>query len=136
MPNGNTLICEGINVRFFEITSTVNIVWEYIIPVNTATGFIATQGSNSSSFPNVSFRATKYSTDYVAFSGKTLNADALIELNSNTTACDNLGVSDYNVLSLKVYPNPTKGQIRITSTSTIDQIDIYDVLGKKSLYYN
>lgn len=31
-PNGNTLICEGANGRFFEVTPSGEIVWEYINP--------------------------------------------------------------------------------------------------------
>jgi len=32
LPNGNTLIDEGLNGRFFEITNEGEIVWEYINP--------------------------------------------------------------------------------------------------------
>ena len=36
-PNGNTLICEGANGRFFEVTPAGEIVWEYVNPIaNTA----------------------------------------------------------------------------------------------------
>jgi len=31
-PNGNTLICEGANGRFFEVKSDGEIVWEYVNP--------------------------------------------------------------------------------------------------------
>ncbi len=31
-PNGNTLICEGSNGRFFEVTRAGEIVWEYVNP--------------------------------------------------------------------------------------------------------
>lgn len=31
-PNGNTLICEGVNGRLFEVTPTGEIVWEYVNP--------------------------------------------------------------------------------------------------------
>jgi Arylsulfotransferase (ASST) len=33
LPNGNTLIDEGINGRFFQVTPEGDIVWEYISPV-------------------------------------------------------------------------------------------------------
>jgi hypothetical protein len=33
LPNGNTLIDEGINGRFFQVTPEGAIVWEYITPV-------------------------------------------------------------------------------------------------------
>ncbi|MFC6646421.1 aryl-sulfate sulfotransferase [Granulicella cerasi] len=32
LPNGNTLICEGMYGRLFQITPTGEIVWEYVVP--------------------------------------------------------------------------------------------------------
>lgn len=32
LPNGNTLICEGMHGRIFQVTPTGDIVWEYINP--------------------------------------------------------------------------------------------------------
>lgn len=32
LPNGNTLICEGLNGRFLEITKTGDVVWEFVSP--------------------------------------------------------------------------------------------------------
>jgi hypothetical protein len=32
LPNGNTLICEGVGGRIFEVTAEREIVWEYINP--------------------------------------------------------------------------------------------------------
>jgi len=32
LPNGNTLIDEGLNGRFFQVTSAGHIVWEYVSP--------------------------------------------------------------------------------------------------------
>ena len=32
LPNGNTLICEGMNGRLFQVTSEGEIVWEYVNP--------------------------------------------------------------------------------------------------------
>ena len=32
LPNGNTLICEGVPGRIFEVTPQAEIVWEYINP--------------------------------------------------------------------------------------------------------
>ena len=32
LPNGNTFINEGMNGRFFQITSAGEIVWEYVSP--------------------------------------------------------------------------------------------------------
>ncbi len=32
LPNGNTMICEGSNGRFIEVTKEGEIVWEYVSP--------------------------------------------------------------------------------------------------------
>jgi len=32
LPNGNTLICEGSNGRFIEVTKDLEVVWEYVSP--------------------------------------------------------------------------------------------------------
>ena len=46
----------------------------------------------------------------------------------NTT---NVGVSDYDLNSVVVYPNPTDGQFRIeNSEMTIERVEVYDVYGK------
>ena len=131
LPNGNTLICEGINGRFFEITAEERVVWEYINPVNTANGNIVSQGTPSSTFSNTSFRANKYSKDYPAFLGKNLTPSEPIELNPDVTLCQSLNVINYESSSVTLYPNPTKGQVKIVSRTTINKVEIYNVLGKK-----
>ena len=37
LPNGNTLICEGLQNRILEVTPAQKIVWEYINPYVTKT---------------------------------------------------------------------------------------------------
>lgn len=54
LSNGNTLICEGTEGRFFEVTSTGEIVWEYINPYIVS----SPQGDN-----NTAFRAIRYNLD-------------------------------------------------------------------------
>lgn len=84
LPNGNTLICEGINGRFFEIDYFGNLVWEYVSPI--INGNPAEQGTIVTS--NAVFRAVRYSEDYAAFEGKTLIAGDPIELNPIMYDCD------------------------------------------------
>ncbi|RCW89962.1 aryl-sulfate sulfotransferase [Winogradskyella arenosi] len=131
LPNGNILICEGINGRFFEIDSNENIVWEYINPINTNNGDNKTQGTAPASFSNVSFRAIKYSTTYAAFDNNSITTGAPIESNPNTTACENLSTSDYELETTAIYPNPTTGVINIQSDISISKIEIYSLTGKK-----
>ena len=131
LPNGNTLICEGINGRLFEITSSKAVVWEYINPASTNNGAIATQGDNPSSFPNTTFRGIKYGTDYAAFIGRDVTPGDPIELNPNVTECNSLGVSEFEKSTISLYPNPTKDKIKINSVRNIDKVKIYNVLGNK-----
>jgi hypothetical protein len=85
LPNGNTIICSGTVGRFLEVTSTSEIVWEYICPVE-KTGII-TQGNEPAADParadetmNSVFRVYKYPVDYAAFTGKTMTPGNFIEI--------------------------------------------------------
>ncbi|MCD2260499.1 aryl-sulfate sulfotransferase [Psychroserpens luteolus] len=130
LPNGNTMICEGRTGEFFEIDPSDNIVWEYQNPISNADGTSYIQGEE----PPVNglvFRAIKYAPDYPAFFGRDLTPGAPLEQNPDLTACLNLSVDDFEISEVSVYPNPTSDYINITSTSDIDKIELYSVLGKK-----
>lgn len=129
LPNDNILICEGRDGRFFEIDDTNSIVWEYVNPVDTNNGFIHTQGDHPTT--NLTFRAIKYAPDYPAFTGRDLTPGNPIELNPDLSDCNNLGVTDLSISNLKIYPNPTTSFVTINSTSIIDKIDVYNLLGSK-----
>ncbi len=129
LPNGNTLICAGFKGDIFEIDNQENIVWEYVSPVNNNNGNIATQGDETTSFINITFRALKYAVDYPAFVGKDLSPGDPIELDFNTDVCDNVGVSDEEFIGFKIYPNPTTNELFIKTNDTILKIDIYNALG-------
>jgi hypothetical protein len=60
-PNGNTLICEGLNGRIFEVTTDGDIVWEYISPWFPKT----LRGPNNSVF-----RAYRYAVDSPEIAGR------------------------------------------------------------------
>lgn len=77
LPNGNILICEGKQGRFFEIDPDENIVWEYINPVG-ASGILK-QGDDPASTSNSVFRIKKYPADYPAFTNRDLTPGAPIE---------------------------------------------------------
>ena len=65
LPNGNTLICEGPKGRFFEVTPTGEIVWEYVNPIyNDFLRFGRT---------NMAFRAYRYGYDYPGLKGTGLD---------------------------------------------------------------
>jgi hypothetical protein len=46
LPNGNTLICEGQDGVFYEVTSDKEIVWQYEIQMDKTSCFRATRFSN------------------------------------------------------------------------------------------
>jgi len=58
LSNGNTLICEGLWGRFFEVTPGGEIVWEYISPFTTH----QTKGQSTGDQSTV-FRAYRYAAD-------------------------------------------------------------------------
>ena len=64
LPNGNTLICEGMTGRVFEVTYAGEKVWEYLNPFYGA----------DERFGNVNrlFRAYRYSPDFPGFKNKHL----------------------------------------------------------------
>jgi hypothetical protein len=130
LPNENLLICDGNSGRLFEINSTNDIVWNYIIPMNNTTGEISSQGDVLES-GNSTFRGIKYSTDYEGFTGKDVTPGDPIESNFNLNTC--LSLSTDNLLNDKIiiYPNPVEDLIHINTSLTILEVEIYDVLGKR-----
>lgn len=131
LPNGNILICEGINGYFFEIDDNKNKVWEYINPINNITGDTTEQMDDP--IGNIVFRAQKYPLDYSAFTGKDLSPGLPLEDNPNLTPCNTLSVSDFELQSVNLYPNPTQGDLKINSKTTIHKVEVYNVLGEQVL---
>lgn len=129
LPNGNTLMCEGASGEITEIDTAKKIVWNYIVPVNSANGTILSQGQNISSVTNQTFRAIKYATTYPAFIGRDLTPGDPIELNSNTSACENLGIEEFGISDVNIYPNPTTNIVNIQSSFPIDKIELFSTLG-------
>jgi hypothetical protein len=132
LPNGNTLVCDGDSGYFFELNPSNTTVWEYINP-DTNNGILS-QGDTPSA--NLVFRALKFSPDFPAFTGRDLTPGLPIELNPDISACENLSITDVDVINLKLYPNPTSNFINITSIETIDKVELYSILGKKVLEVN
>lgn len=89
LPNGNTLINEGTEGRFFEVTPAGKIVWEYINPVtgpNPAN--VLYQGQRPQlaagigipgTYQNLVFRAYRYAADYPGLAGRDLTPGNPIE---------------------------------------------------------
>lgn len=135
LPNGNTMIVEGMTGRIFELQARSNqLVWEYVNPV-TSTGPLS-QGEQIPPFgppgtgrqDNAIFRALRYGIDFEGFSGKDLTPVGPIEL-STVASTPELPFS----LS-PGYPNPFQTQTSVSMQ--VDrpmriQLSIYNVLGQK-----
>jgi hypothetical protein len=78
LENGNTLICEGVSGRFFEIDTNETIVWEYLNPVND----LGPQSQGTIISDNNTFRCTRYAPNYPGLIGQTLTPQGYIETGS------------------------------------------------------
>ncbi len=125
LPNGNTLICDGDSGYFFEIDPSENIVWEYVNPVSTSG--ILTQGDTPTA--NLSFRVLRYAPDYPAFSGRDLTPGLPIEQNPDLSGCTVLGLEDNVLANTLLYPNPVNGTLQIQTESTVDKVQVFDLIG-------
>jgi hypothetical protein len=73
LENGNTLICQGRDGRFFEVTPEGEIVWEYWTPYSgTVTLADGSQPRPVRNFTYAVFRATKVPPDHPALAGRRL----------------------------------------------------------------
>lgn len=127
LPNGNILVCQGINGYVFELDKDKNKVWEYIIPSNNILGTIFSQFETPVS--NLTFRATKYSKNYSAFNGRTIVTGDPIETNPDLTPCNVLSNEDFTAIENIKFANPTNGKIDFNLE--LDKITVYSILGKK-----
>ena len=76
LPNGNTLICEGSMGRFFEVTPSGEMVWEYIVPFY-ARHAVAGWGGIDIGLSSATFRAHRYGPDYPGLQGKRVDPEKL-----------------------------------------------------------
>lgn len=127
LQDGNTVICEGADGRFFEVASDGSIVWEYVNPVGPA-GPIA-QGQTPANNPV--FKVARYAADAPALRGRTLTPLGPIE-QYPTDAHDMTRAPAASTVTA-ITPNPFR-----TST-TIDValargghvvLDVCDLLGR------
>lgn len=72
LPNGNTLVCQTISGRLFEITPAGETVWEYINPFFDMHSLNPTLGRT-----NMIHRAYRYGPDYPGLQGKKMHPETL-----------------------------------------------------------
>jgi len=130
LPNGNTIVCSGTIGEFREVTTTGDVVWKYVCPVE-KTGVI-TQGNlpaidaaRVGETMNSVFRVYKYPLDYTPFIGKTLTPGDFIEKYTTGTKA----VTD-RIPPLKAYPNPFTNRISINQSVEIESFVLFNAVGQ------
>jgi len=129
LNNDNFLISAGRTGYTAEITPDNEVVWEYKTPI--VGGNIASQGDTLTINQNLTFRFKRLPPDFPAFQGKDLEPKGYLELNANEDFCAQiLPVSDLLDMDLKIYPNPTVGNIVVEWTSLKPQnFKVFDIYG-------
>ena len=135
LPNGNTLIAEGMTGRIFELEGGSDaLVWEYVNPV-VQTGPLS-QGDvipafgppGSRRLQNAVYRALRYGADFGGFDGRDLTPIGAIELKI-------VGPSPALPFTLLPnYPNPFSGSTTIdiqVDHPTNVAITVFNMLGQE-----
>lgn len=76
LPNGNTLICSGIQAWTLEVTPQKRIVWEYKVPLGMGVNW--PQGTDNVPVP-WNFRSYRYAPDFPGLVGKNLKGTEPLE---------------------------------------------------------
>jgi hypothetical protein len=111
LPNGNTLICDGVHGILTEVTSGGATVWRYVCPV-VQTGPL-TQGQTPGLDDrghqyNAVFKVRRYATSFPGLLGRTLTPQGTIEIPADQTL---------RIVTMAANPS----QIRLNWTSWPDQ---------------
>lgn len=131
-PNGNMLFCEATTGQISEVTNSGQVVWSYKNPKHPIA--IYNQGDLVTGTTNAVFRAEKYPKTYSGFVGKDLTPTGIIEdVNTLLNPCKVLSTEDFDTIEDRVviYPNPTQGDFTISSNSLIQNIELFNISGKK-----
>jgi hypothetical protein len=136
-PNGNYLVCEGAGGRLFEVTQSGETVWEYINPE----GNFGVSPQGTAPQQNSVFRAYRYGPDFPGFDGKDLTpgeplegpSEFSCELFAAEDSTSSLAVPASNGVKLRVYPNPTSGQLSVSFPSR-GQWKILDFAGRTAKF--
>ncbi|MCB9187127.1 MAG: aryl-sulfate sulfotransferase [Flavobacteriales bacterium] len=129
VANDNTIICEGVNGRLFEVDESGNTVWEYVSPI-TNSGAV-----NQGTTPNQNsvFRCTRYAASYAGLSGRDLTPGNVLELNSNFS-CELYhtvtGIDRQEYMPIQIIMNPSTNQITLTEINVNTWLSIYDSVGR------
>ena len=136
LPNGNTLIDNGILGNLFEVTSDGQTVWHYVNPVG-RTGplywdnVIPQDPTHPGQYLNEVFRVQRYSSTYPGLMGKDLTPGDYIEL-YETSVNEKTNQTPIDFSLYQNYPNPfnpsTKIEYHLQYSGKV-KLEIYSVLG-------
>ena len=132
LPNGNYLIQVGRTGYAFELTPDQEIVWEYKTPLNG--GARASQGDVLSENNNLTFRMDRYPAEYAAFEGRDLSSQGWIELNPDSTFCEQIlpAGEQFSSYGLKAYPNPAASQLVLEWEGGVwAEFEVFDLWGRQ-----
>ena len=83
LPNGNTLITEGVKGNLFEVTAGGELVWQYVNPVTRAPlaqgSAIPVDPGKADQLMNAVFRVTRYGVEFPGLKGRDLTPIGTIE---------------------------------------------------------
>ena len=69
--------------------------------------------------------ATMYEVNVIAHCSSDLSSEP-----SNTITITTVGIEDYELNNVVVYPNPTNGKVQVQCTDNIEGVEVYDAYGK------
>jgi hypothetical protein len=138
LPNGNTLICDGIHGNLLEVTSSGQVIWKYINPViNTGPLYqgdsIPQDPTHPGEYRNMVFRAQRYSPTHPGLLGRDLTPGNFLELYP-TGVEDGANQQPSTFELYQNYPNPFNPITTISWKSPVGSwqtLKIYDVLGNE-----
>ena len=91
LPNGNTLICDGPNSYFFEVTDTGEVVWEY-------------------DYVGAVFRVERYAPEYAGFDGTPLDDEPANQIPGDANGDGKVDGSDVTILASNWHVGVNDGQ--------------------------
>lgn len=138
LPNGNTLICEGDNGTFIEVSHDSQVVWKYINPVTDSPRLYQgeTVPGNPTGKQNNTFRATSYPPEYPGLAGRNLTLGYPLERyrTRQSVSLPSTSVTTADISGISAWPNPFSGStcIRISRSLTRPaSVEIYAVDGRR-----
>ena len=122
LPNGNFLTTLADEGKFVELTRNGEVVWVYQNPITKEPeqqGSIVNQSFHT-------FRAVKFTPDYLAFEGRNLERKGLIENeNSLSEACsESLGIEEETRDVFVVFPNPTHETVNLVLDKAYQDFEV------------